>query len=76
MENKIFIPEIVEGIQDPFAEKLNYIEGVNEEMRTLESKETSNNTYNLHLMLQDTQPERTTTMSQEQMDIAWTSLEP
>jgi len=76
MQNKNFIPEIVEGTQNLLAERLNCTEGADKEIRTPDNSQTSRNTDDLHLMLQDTQLEWLTTMSQEQIYIAWTSLEP
>ncbi len=43
------------------------------EYRVLDTRQWN---HYLHLILQETQLERPTAMSQEQMDIAWTQLEP
>jgi hypothetical protein len=76
MENKNFIPDRIESTQNPSSEKFDCMEGADKDKRTPDNSQTSQNTDDLHLMLQDTQLERPTTMSQEQMDVVWKSLEP
>jgi hypothetical protein len=76
MENQNFIPDRIGSTQNPLSEKFNGVEGAEKDKRTPDHSQASSNTDDLHLILQDTQLERPTTMSQEQMDIAWTQLEP
>ena len=76
MENQNFIPDRIGSTQNPLSEKFNGAEGAEEEKRTPDNSQASSNTDDLHLILQETQLERPTAMSQEQMDMAWTQLEP
>ena len=76
MENQNFIPDRIGSTQNPSSEKFDGAEGAENKRRTPDNSQASSNTDDLHLVLQETQLERPTAMSHEQMDIAWTQLEP
>jgi hypothetical protein len=65
MENQNFILDRIGSTQNPLSEKFNAAEGAEKDKRTPDNSQASRNTDDLHLILQDTQLERPTTMSQE-----------